>query len=596
MPHLGKIFEIYSKRCFGANAMDFDDLLFNTNVLFRDHLDVLNKYQHKFKYVMVDEFQDTNMSQYLITRRLSAVHQNICVVGDDAQSIYAFRGADIQNILNFRNDYPDLKVVKLEQNYRSTQTIVNAANSIIKKNKSQLPKNVFSENESGDRIKVLKASTDNEEGKSIAHLIFETKLNEGYSNSDFAILYRTNSQSRAFEEALRKINIKYRIIGGLSFYQRKEIKDLLAYLRFIVNQKDEEAFKRIINYPKRGIGDTTIARIVVAASENQMSIWDICLEAAHYLDSKTALKITDFIDLIKSYILKINKGENAHDVAQHVAKTTGIMHELFVDKTVEGKARYDNLQELLSSMKQFVENPEIDDKSLESFLQTVALLTNADQEDDDPDKVTMMTVHGSKGLEFKYVFVVGMEEQLFPSTMMAQTLKDLEEERRLFYVALTRAEKKLTLSYAEQRYTWGRLVRAEPSRFISEINADFLNLNLSTSKTKADFLKNDSAFDFDHSKTVKPKPKIATQKIAHQLKPTVAPKPSSGATYVPPLNFQGSDTSLLKVGDKVEHQSFGFGTVKKIEAFSGTKKATVFFEEQGEKTLLLSFAKLKIHS
>ncbi len=594
MPDISVIYRIYSQRCFAANAMDFDDLLFNTNVLFRDHLDVLNKYQHKFKHVMVDEFQDTNISQYLITKKLSAVSQNICVVGDDAQSIYAFRGANIQNILNFKKDYPDLVVVKLEQNYRSTKNIVNAASSVIAKNKAQLEKTIFSDNEEGEKISVLKAITDNEEGKMVANLIFETKMNEGFQNPDFAILYRTNSQSRAFEEALRRINIKYRIIGGMSFYQRKEIKDLLAYMRFTVNQQDEEAFKRVINYPKRGIGDTTIAKIVVTANSNQKTLWEVVSNATFYFEGKASGTLDGFSDLIKSYGVSISQGKDAHVVALQIAKTSGLLHELYVDKTVEGLARHENVQELLNSIKQFVDNPDVEDKSLGAFLQNVSLLTNADMTDEnDADTVTMMTIHGAKGLEFKHVFVVGMEENLFPSQMMLRNKEDLEEERRLFYVAITRAEKRLTLSYAEQRYNWGKLSFCEKSRFLDEIDTKYLKV------LEAPQISKEKAFDMmpSWSRNAKPIEPMASQKaktIAN-LKPVSSIKPSQ-EPYVPSIGFQGSDTSKLKVGDRVEHQKFGFGSVIKIDFLGPTAKANIVFEGEGEKTLLLSFAKLKIHS
>ena len=460
IPMMGQLYKLYCTRCFQANAMDFDDLLFQTNILFRDHLDVLHKYQHKFKHVMVDEFQDTNVSQYLITKKLSAVNRNICVVGDDAQSIYAFRGADIQNILNFERDYSDLTTIKLEENYRSTKAIVAVANSVIARNKNQLKKDVFTSNEDGDQIEIIRAGSDNEEGRIIASSIFETCQKEGLHFSDFAILYRTNAQSRSFEESLRRLNIKYRIIGGLSFYQRKEIKDVLGYLRFVVNQQDEEAFKRIINLPKRGIGDTTIAKISLTAAEQNSTVWDVVANINQFQGVRGTAPIEQFADLIKSYKLMVEvEQKDAYEVASHVAKTSGLVRELYEDKTVEGLARYQNVQELLNAIKQFVDSEENEDKSLATFLQSVSLLTNADTTEDpnDKDKVTLMTVHSAKGLEFKHVFLVGLEEDLFPSQMMLQSQADLEEERRLFYVAITRAEKKLMISYAESRYQFGRL-------------------------------------------------------------------------------------------------------------------------------------------
>ncbi|MFD1142693.1 ATP-dependent helicase [Larkinella insperata] len=586
MPEIGRIYKAYSTRCFQANAMDFDDLLYNTNVLFRDHLDILNKYQHKFKHVLVDEFQDTNVSQYLITRKLSAVNQNICVVGDDAQSIYAFRGANIENILNFEKDFPDVRTIKLEQNYRSTKTIVNAANSIIARNREQLRKNVFTDNEEGTLIEVVKAASDNEEGRLIATSLFEAKMQEGLRNSDFAILYRTNAQSRAFEEALRKLNIKYRIIGGLSFYQRKEIKDLLAYLRFTVNQNDEEAFKRIINLPKRGIGDTTVAKISVVAAENQVPIWEVVSNVSKYVAGRAGIAIEGFADLIKSFQLLLDK-KDAYDVAAHVAKASGILKELYDDKTVEGLSRYENVQALLNSIKEFVDNPDNDDKSLSAFLQVVSLLTTADEKDDDgdTDKVTLMTIHGAKGLEFRNVYIVGLEEDLFPSQMMLESRADLEEERRLFYVAITRAEKKLTVSYAESRYHYGRLKVCEPSRFLMEVNPDFLKMAKVRQTEREDRREANREVPSGGSMSFV---RSLAQKTARQQtpQPTVA--------HVPSSDFTPSDTSKLAEGMRVEHMKFGFGLVQKVDQDGNDRKAVIKFETAGEKTLLLSFAKLKI--
>jgi DNA helicase-2/ATP-dependent DNA helicase PcrA len=572
MPEMGRLYRIYQDRLRKSNAMDFDDLLFNTNVLFRDHVAVLNKYQQKFKYVMVDEFQDTNISQYLITRKLAAVHQNICVVGDDAQSIYAFRGADIQNILNFEKDYPDLKVIKLEQNYRSTQNIVKAANSVINKNKAQLRKNVWTENIEGPLIDLIKAASDNEEGNLIANSIFEEKMNNSLRNSDFAILYRTNAQSRAFEEALRRRNIKYRIIGGVSFYQRKEIKDLIAYLRFTVNQNDEEAFKRIINLPKRGIGESTVAKIVVTADENNIGLWEVVSKVQQFMPGRLAAPIDNFSILIKSFKVIANQ-KDAFETATHVAKNSGLLKDLHEDKTVEGLARYENVQELLNAIKEFVDNPENEDKTLSSFLQSVSLLTSADDEKDtDTDKITLMTIHAAKGLEFKHVYIVGMEEDLFPSQMMLASRADLEEERRLFYVAITRAEKKLTLAFAETRYKFGRLKTCEPSRFLNEIDPAFIRMDKSLNGREA------AAATLVKSMTPR--------------KPTVVPV----NLHTPSQDFVPSDTSQLTGGMKVEHPKFGFGIVRDVEVQGNDKKARIDFEKVGEKTLLLSFAKLKIHT
>lgn len=583
LPELGRLFSMYQDRMFKANAMDFDDLLFNTNVLFRDHPEILHKYQHKFQYVMVDEFQDTNISQYLITKKLSAVHLNICVVGDDAQSIYAFRGADIQNILNFEKDFKDLKTIRLEQNYRSTDNIVQAANSVIARNKKQLRKEVWTENEAGTPIDVIKSASDNEEGRLVATSIFEAKMNKGLANNDFAILYRTNAQSRAFEEALRKLNIKYRIIGGLSFYQRKEIKDLLGYLRFAINQNDEEAFKRIINQPKRGIGDGTIAKIAITAAENGMSVWEVVSNIQQFGAGRFQAPIEEFSTLIKSYKLLLEQGKDAFTVANHVAKTSGILRELYEDKTVEGLARYQNIQELLNAIKEFVDNPENEDKSLSSFLQTVSLVTTADASEDpnDNDRVTLMTVHSAKGLEFNHVYVVGMEEDLFPSQMMLQSRADLEEERRLFYVAITRAEKKLFLSYAESRYQWGRLKPCEPSRFIDEIDAKYLQYSKNSRR----------AFE----EKQKPNPASFIQTMGFKPLGETLKKPQAAvAVHTPSDDFAPSDMKELAVGQKVEHAKFGYGTVQKIDKSGMDQKAIIQFEKAGEKTLLLGFAKLRI--
>lgn len=581
MKEIGRLYKTYATRCFQANAMDFDDLLFNTNVLFRDFPDVLYKYQHKFQHVMVDEFQDTNVSQYLITRKLSAVHRNIVVVGDDAQSIYAFRGANIENILNFEKDFPDVRVIKLEQNYRSTSTIVNAANSVIARNKSQLEKHTFTSNEEGSLIDVIKAGSDNEEGRLIATAIFEEKMQKALRNEHFAILYRTNAQSRSFEEALRKLGIKYRIVGGQSFYQRKEIKDLLAYLRFTVNQRDEEAFKRIINLPKRGIGDTTVAKIAVTASENNVAIWDVVANINQYGTGRTIAPIEGFGTLIKSFKILVEEGKDAYEISSHIAKASGILRELYEDKTVEGLSRYENVQELLNGIKEFVDSDETEDKSLSAFLQSVSLLTNADEPDDnnDHDRVTMMTIHSAKGLEFRNVFIVGLEEDLFPSQMMLESRQDLEEERRLFYVAITRAEKKLSFSYAESRYQWGRLKMCEPSRFLLEVEQKYLNVNKMVQ----------SALERD---TTPPVTTFARNLV--QRKTEAKPVVTAATSHVPSADFVPTDTFDLAEGDKVEHLKFGFGVVTKMDVNGTDRKATVKFDLVGEKTLLLSFAKLRV--
>lgn len=578
-PQLGRLFQIYVERCFKASAMDFDDLLYNTYVLFRDHTDVLNKYQQFFHYVLIDEFQDTNIAQYVITKKLAAVRQNLTVVGDDAQSIYAFRGADIYNILNLEKDYPDLQVFKLEQNYRSTQNIVNAANTVIVKNKAQLPKKLWTHNPEGELIELVKANSDNEEGKLIASSIFEAKVNQQLLNSDFAVLYRTNSQSRSIEEALRRNNIKYRIIGGLSFYQRREIKDILGYLRFSINHNDEQALKRIINLPKRGIGQGTINKMVVTAYENKLSLWEVLLNLSKSGSGRAISSIINFVNLIKRFEIEIQK-KDAYAAANLIAKESGLLKELYDDKTIEGLNRYENVQELLNAIKEFADNPENEDKSLASFLQEVALITSIDEDDpDDRDKVTLMTIHMAKGLEFRHVYIVGMEEDLFPSQMMLSSRADLEEERRLFYVALTRAMQKLTLSYAITRYRFGRLKACEPSRFLEDIDPRFIRV------TRSAFPKIESNINFSTPGG------LSGNNIAHQLqkspdRPVIKHTPSPG--------FKPSDTSMLSTGMKVEHPKFGFGVVVEMDEDGANRKAKVKFDNFGMKTLLLTFAKLRI--
>jgi DNA helicase II / ATP-dependent DNA helicase PcrA len=580
-PEMGKIYKTYAQRCFKSGAMDFDDLLFNTDKLFKEHLEVLNKYQHRFHYLLVDEFQDTNLCQYFIIRKLAAVRQNICVVGDDAQSIYAFRGADITNILNFERDYPDLKVYKLEQNYRSTQNIVNAANSVIKRNRAQLPKNVWTANEEGNLIELIKAVSDNEEGRLIASSIFEEKMQHQLKFSDFVILYRTNSQSRAIEEALRRMNIKYKVVGGLSFYQRKEIKDLLGYLRYSINQQDEASFRRIINLPKRGIGDSTVDKIVVAANDHGTSIWEILQNPTPFVGGRAATPIEDFVAMIKRFNLEISR-KDAYEAAFDIAKGSGLLRELYEDKTVEGLSRYENVQELLNAIKEFTDDAEREDKSLGAFLQEVSLVTGQDEDKDkDPEKVTLMTIHMAKGLEFKYVYIVGLEEDLFPSQMMLSSRADLEEERRLFYVAITRAQKRLFLSYALTRYRFGRLKNCEPSRFLDDVDQRFIKVS-----TK-----------FGGLESVPPSSQYA-KNLINGIKKTVSSQPvvkkQSATAYKPPADFAPSDTSALQAGMKVEHPKFGFGTVVQMDMSGADRKARIEFSEVGEKTLLLSFAKLRI--
>jgi DNA helicase-2/ATP-dependent DNA helicase PcrA len=590
-PLIGELYQIYKNRCFRASAMDFDDLLLNTFILLRDFPDLLIKYQRKFKFILVDEYQDTNHAQYMILKQLAANDENICVVGDDAQSIYAFRGANIQNILIFKRDYPDAREYKLEQNYRSTKTIVNAANSIIINNKDQIFKEIWTQNDDGQLIRLMKATTDNEEGAMVANTVFEIKMNNQVRNDAFAILYRTNAQSRAFEEALRKLNIPYRIYGGLSFYNRKEIKDLLAYFRLAVNNKDEEALRRVINYPPRGIGKTTQERIIVVADEAKKSQWEVLEEPYNYnldLNQGTIRKIKEFVNMIKSYSVQV-KTANAFELARHIASSSGITKDLFEDKTAEGISRYENIEELLNAIKDFTDrdtelvpgqkDPEESksQKTLDVFLQEVALITDADIKDnDDQDRVSLMTIHAAKGLEFPYVFIVGLEENLFPSVQSLGSRADLEEERRLFYVALTRAERMLTLSYAENRYRWGNMTICEPSRFIEEIKKDFLEF---PQRTKS------PGFVGSHQSNSPP------VFIGKKNLKKISGSPSSGSSDI---DFDETVIGKIQVGVEVEHARFGKGKVISVEGAGASRKATVFFKNVGQKQLLLKYAKLKI--
>jgi DNA helicase-2/ATP-dependent DNA helicase PcrA len=579
-PEIARIYKAYAMRCYKAGAMDFDDLLFNTDKLFKENLEVLNKYQQRIRYVLVDEFQDTNLCQYFIIRKLASVRQNICVVGDDAQSIYAFRGADITNILNFERDYPDLKIFKLEQNYRSTQNIVNAANSVIRKNRAQLPKHVWTANEEGGLIELIKAVSDNEEGRLVASSIFQEKMQHQLRFSDFVVLYRTNSQSRAIEEALRRVNIRYKVVGGLSFYQRREIKDLLAYMRFTINHQDEASFRRIINLPKRGIGDTTVDKIIVAANDHDINIWEVVQNVQSFLGGRAANAIDDFVTMIKRFAIEVTR-KDAYDAAFEIAKGSGLMRELYEDKTVEGLSRYENVQELLNAIKEFVDDPERQDKSLGSFLQEVSLITGQDEDKDkDPDKVTLMTIHMAKGLEFRNVYIVGLEEDLFPSQMMLSSRAELEEERRLFYVAITRAQKNLVLSYALTRYRYGRLKNCEPSRFLDDIDPNFIKVSTKFAGLESTPPSNQYA-------------KNLVNGIRKTINSSPASKPSG---YKVPADFMPSDTSELREGMKVEHPKFGFGLVTKMDISGADRKAKINFVDFGEKTLLLNFAKLKIHA
>ncbi len=599
-PYIGKIYTRYQVRLFKSGAMDFDDLLFNTNILLRDHDEILYKYQDKFRYILVDEYQDTNFSQYIIVKKLASRFLNICVVGDDAQSIYAFRGANIQNILNFRNDYPEYKLFKLEQNYRSTKNIVNAANSIIANNKDQIKKEVWTDNETGQPIKIMKASSDTEEGTMIANSVFEIKMNEQLRNDAFAVLYRTNAQSRSIEEALRRLNIPYRIYGGLSFYSRKEIKDLLAYFRLAVNPLDEEALRRVINYPHRGIGETTMQKVTMLAGHNNLAIWDVLVNSNAYqlgLAGKAATAITNFTTMIRAFGTQV-KSRSAFELAEYIAKASGVIKDVDEDKTIEGQARLENIEALLNAVQEFTERePEAGEQTgevrhLDLFMQEVSLLTDQDTGDkEDTDRVSLMTIHQAKGLEFPYVFIAGLEENLFPSFMAVNSRADLEEERRLFYVAITRAEKRATISFAESRYKWGQLTLSEQSRFIDEIDERFVDR---PARAKWNRLTEDL-----NSK---------------QLKQTYTPKPAQNPSTkpgAPPAGFvkKGSaqndtpqspnapvgndDYDKIKAGMTVEHATFGRGLVQSVEGAGPNKKASVLFESVGLKQLLLRFAKLR---
>lgn len=603
-PRLGDIYKEYVDRCFKAGAMDFDDLLLRTNELLTRFPAVLAQYQDRFRYILVDEYQDTNHSQYLIVRALSDRFQNICVVGDDAQSIYAFRGANINNILNFQKDYDDVKMYRLEQNYRSTKMIVGAANSVIEHNKTKLDKVVWTANDVGEKVIVHRSMTDADEGRYVASTIWETKMNQQLPNSDFAVLYRTNAQSRAIEDALRKRDIPYRIYGGLSFYQRKEIKDVTAYLRLILNTSDEEALKRVINYPARGIGQTTVDRLIVAANATGKTIYDIMKNIDNEsvnINGGTKNKLRDFVTLIESYKV-MNQNANAFELAEHVAKTSGLVRELGKDGTPEGVTKMDNVQELLNGIKDFVEGQiEVADStgSLSEFLEDVALATDLDGDKGDPDHVALMTIHLAKGLEFSHVFIVGMEEDLFPSAMSMNTRSELEEERRLFYVALTRAEKQAYLTYTVSRYRWGKLIDAEPSRFIEEIDDEFVDITTPLKEQRFNPMLDASIFgDVEPNKVRFAKPKSPKFKKKETKKPEKFQ--ISTPKKLKPVSQTDTGANLfdtkLTVGNIVNHQRFGRGEVLKIEGVGGDLKAEIKFEGGATKKLLLRFAKLEIIS
>ena len=630
-PAIAQIYDAYCKRCFKNGAMDFDDLLLKFYELLKNFPEALSKYQRKFKYILIDEYQDTNPAQYEIIKLLGAMHENVCVVGDDAQSIYSFRGATIQNILQFQKDYEDVKVVKLEQNYRSTQSILNVANEVISNNKGQIEKRLFTENAQGEKIKLVRTMTDNEEGKYVADTIQEQKLRNHYRNKDFAILYRTNAQSRAFEEALRRMNLAYTIYGGISFYQRKEIKDFIAYLRVLINPKDEEALKRIINFPARGIGKTTIDKAILLANENNISMWDVLVRARELgFKAGTLEAIENFVTMIRSFASML-KTKNAYEVAVHVGKQTNIIKELFNDKSTEGVARYENIQELLNSIKEWTdiqrdlsminEDGEVvndtisaeggelissgggrEGAALSDYLQQITLLTDADEKDANADTVKLMTIHAAKGLEFSCVFACGLEEMLFPNAMSINTREELEEERRLFYVVITRAKHKLWITYANTRYKFGQIVQNEPSRFINELPEDNLDRSFAGggARNQSSFFGNaSSAFERmrgGFGSASEAEKQYGPPSGKKETRPSyVTPKPLlKTIEHIPSPDFVASDTSQLQEGQKVEHQKFGYGIVLKMEGAAHNPIATVKFENNGEKKIMLNYAKLRI--
>jgi DNA helicase II / ATP-dependent DNA helicase PcrA len=603
-PLTGQLYLAYQARLMKASAMDFDDLLFNMNILLRDFPDLLYKYQRKFRYILVDEYQDTNYAQYLIIKQLAANDQNLCVVGDDAQSIYSFRGASIQNILNFKNDYPDHRMFKLEQNYRSTKTIIEAANNVIANNKQQIFKEIWTSNEDGARITLNHAPTDTEEGNMVAQSIFENKMNQQLPNASFAVLYRTNAQSRSIEEALRRLNIPCRIYGGLSFYQRKEIKDLLSYFRLVINHNDEDALLRIINYPARGIGKTTIEKLIVAADSYKKSVFEILEDPATFpvdITSGTRVKLSEFITMIKSFTALLNV-KNAFDLANHITHSIGILKDLYEDKTPEGVSRYENIEELLNAIREFTDDksgsapeqqpvqvssiPEEEgqqQKTLIRFMQDVSLMTDMDTDKDNTeDRVTLMTIHQAKGLEFPFIYIVGLEENLFPSIQSFNSRADLEEERRLFYVAITRAQKKLTLSWAETRYRWGNLTTGEPSRFISEIPEKVIDLPKRNIRAQT-FQSQKNFSDILPRFSPENKPARPPGKSFHKVKEI--------QVYAENTSDSGQE---IMTGMEVEHARFGKGKVISVEGNGPNRKATVLFEGVGQKQLLLRFARLNI--
>lgn len=666
-PAIAQIYDAYAKRCFKNGAMDFDDLLIKFYELLKNFPESLSKYQRKFQFIMIDEYQDTNPAQYEIIKLLGAMHENVCVVGDDAQSIYSFRGATIENILQFQKDYDNVHVVKLEQNYRSTKNILHVANEVIANNKNQIEKVLFTDNTDGEKIRLVRTMTDNDEGKYVADTIQEQKLRNHYRNKDFAILYRTNAQSRAFEESLRRMAIPYIIYGGISFYQRKEIKDFIAYLRLIVNPRDEEALKRVVNYPARGIGKTTVDKCVLFANERNISMWEVLTRSRELgFKAGTADAIDEFVTMIKSFASMLQKN-NAYEVAVHVGKQTNLVKELFNDKSTEGLQRYENIQELLNSIKEWVDDTtnrqQIDDDGvvieepgplpnlppegegtansqpslfndtnnnetsltgeassegnplpggarggldLGSYLQQITLLTDADEKDPDADSVKLMTIHAAKGLEFECVFAAGLEEMLFPNALSINTREELEEERRLFYVLITRAKKKLWITYANTRYKFGQIVQNEPSRFLDELPETHIDKSYAGGG-----LRNQTSFgggsafdrmkgwgnkgnDYDDVARAEKKYGPPPSQKKTTTSSLITPARNQTIEHKPAADFVASDTSNLQEGQKVEHQKFGFGVVAKMEGSAHNPIATVKFELNGEKKIMLNYAKLRI--
>lgn len=647
-PAIGQIFSAYVQRCFRNGAMDFDDLLLKFYDLLRNFPDSLHKYQHKFRYILIDEYQDTNPAQYEIIKLLGAAHENVCVVGDDAQSIYSFRGATIQNILQFQQDYTDVHLVKLEQNYRSTRHILEAANQVISHNQHQIPKELWTENAPGEKIRLVRSLTDNDEGRFVADTIQEQKLRNHCFNRDFAILYRTNAQSRAFEEALRRMNIPYTMYGGISFYQRREIKDFVAYLRILLNPRDEESLKRIINYPARGIGKTTIDKVILLANEQQLTMWEVLSQAGRFgFRTGTLEAIEQFVTMIRSFASMLGQ-KNAYEVAVHVGKQTNIVRELFNDKSTEGVQRYENIQELLNSIKEWVDDQEnraqidadgvlldpsaysdtneptaqpdllaptseeaarqqaLEHVTLAAYLQQITLLTDADEKDEQADTVKLMTIHAAKGLEFSCVFAAGLEEMLFPNAMSINTREELEEEMRLFYVVITRAKQRLWITYANTRYKFGQVVQNEPSRFIDELPEEYIdrsyagggmrNVGTGFDQTSA----SERMRGWNKPSNTQPIFKKSYRNGNHTEQPArpayMPPKTSTSPSieHTPSPDFQASDTSELQAGQRIEHQKFGFGEVVKMEGAAHNPIATIRFEKNGEKKIMLNYAKIRI--